>query len=315
MNHVSEHDDLYTAFGHQVAGLEIGPSPIAAVMRDGAALRTRRRAALVSGVATLAIVPVAAFAVFAGGPGGSDTPGAVPSSASSPKPADTSNPKPTGAPGTASSSGQRKTLPTPDVTMPAIPTSQSFAPDPHDEIKVLASGTYGGQHWRLIRQRFVVGPGKGEFVGAAGIDHLPLSQAGRNGDETCVFSGMQWGDRPPGTGPEYDAGGGCGDDKDMNTVAGLLGPTDMVIPPGGFGKVSTISGCVQYPAVVSVTVTLDDRVSTPVQVTPVAGEPIGCYALFVDPRAQSTKQSVVLTGYDGQGHTVTTLQMNHGATR
>ena len=68
MNHGSEHDErLQRVFADEVEELTIGPSPVAAVMRDGAGLRTRRRLGVVSGVAALAVLPVAAVAAFSGG--------------------------------------------------------------------------------------------------------------------------------------------------------------------------------------------------------------------------------------------------------
>ena len=36
-----------------------------------------------------------------------------------------------------------------------------------------------------------------------------MSQRGQAGTQECDFTGLQWGDRPPGTLPDFSAGGGC----------------------------------------------------------------------------------------------------------
>ena len=65
MRDESELDELHGALNAEVTQLVIGASPIADVMRAGAVRRTRRRVAVTSGVAALAVLPVAAVAVFA----------------------------------------------------------------------------------------------------------------------------------------------------------------------------------------------------------------------------------------------------------
>ena len=122
-----EHEELHDALGDQVEHLEIAPSPIAEVMKAGTALRARRRMALVSGVATLAVLPVAAVAVFAGSGGGEraglfGTGRAKPGSSGRPNPAFETRASPgrTAVPTSEPAAGSKSLTPLPSVERAAI---------------------------------------------------------------------------------------------------------------------------------------------------------------------------------------------------
>jgi hypothetical protein len=141
---------LAEAFSDLVDAVTIGPSPMAAVMRDGRSLRHRRRAGVVAGMATLAVVPVAAVAAF--GVTGSGKTALPPANA-------TSAAKPT-----------------------AHPTPTSAGPGPDDQIVTIAQGIAGGKHWVLLRDRFGIrsmpaGPPPPTVPtdSLAAQKHLPLS--------------------------------------------------------------------------------------------------------------------------------------------
>ena len=185
MRDESEHDDLYqalhNAIGAEVADLEIGATPVGAVMKAGNALRTKRRLTTVSGVAALAVLPVAAVAVFAGGTGGAGGSGG--NSKLGPVQAGGTNhgkgpTTPTTPPMTTTPLADL--IPSPTVTPPPRGIGVLYAnPNPDDAYTVIAGGTIGGQHWRLVRDLFVapvyVSPGPGP------TNHLPMSQRGRAG--------------------------------------------------------------------------------------------------------------------------------------
>ena len=127
--HDDLHDDLHLAFGAEVTGMEIGPSPTAAVMKNGGVLRTRRRMTAVSGVAVLAALPVVAVAGMGGGhaPAGLNT--TVNADAASTS----------GRTATAASGNENlKLIPDYTAVLPAAATGESYPPSSADDIKVLA---------------------------------------------------------------------------------------------------------------------------------------------------------------------------------
>jgi hypothetical protein len=316
MSDESEHDDLnhalHNAFGTEVADLEIGATPFTAVMDGGGALRNRRRLAAVSGVAALAVLPVAAVAIFAGGTGGTGG---------------TSKLGPVQAGGT--NHGKGPTVPTAPAILPMTTTPPadlipspivtlppqgegllSVKPNPNDTYTVVAGGTIGGQHWRLVRDLFVaplyVAPGPGQG------NHLPMSQRGRAGTQECDFTGLQWGDRPPGTLPDFDAGGGCNPaaDGDVERITSpMMDASRNVIPTQGV-PLSYLTGRVDSSKITSVVVTIGSRSTTRQPIHPVPGEGDGYYVVFLSPLTFQDEESMGVTGYDAAGHVVAHLDMS-----
>jgi hypothetical protein len=276
--HEELHEELHDAFGDQVGYLEIGPSPTAQVMKGGAVLRAKRRVALVSGMATLAVLPVAAVAVFAAGGNRTDTP--------------------------ASGHKPPKTLPSPTVTLPKATDGPATPPSPNDDIKVLADGTFGGQQWRLVRDQFVTSNAGVGAVPEHPDAHLPLAQRGRSGIDSCEFIGFQWGDRPAGSTPDFKAGGMCGPDSQLGVLP------ETVDAPSGTRLTETdhpimaLVGRVDGTKVASVTLTVGDAISAPQPVVTVFGEHVGYYVFFVRTDTTKVHPPAIITGYDVQGSEV-----------
>ena len=325
MSHESEHEDmhdqhsLHDALDAEVAGLEIGATPVAAVLAGGTALRTRRRLTAVSGVAALAVLPVAAVAIFAGRAGsgtgtGGTANGAVKffdgnhegNHAGTSKPTTANDPTVPVVPEVPTAR-----VPSPTLTLPPQGRGLIYEdPVANDSYTVLAGGTIGGQHWRLVRDLFVVpsyaNPGLG------GTNHLPMSQRGKAGTQACDFTGLQWGDRPAGTLPDFGAGGGCNPavDGDIERVtAPLMGAATSGTPTRDL-PLSYFYGRVDASKVASVTVTIGSRSTSPQTIYTVPGETDGYYVVFVPPLTFQDEQYMVITAYDAGGKAVGHLNMS-----
>jgi len=313
MSDESEHDDLnqalHNAFGAEVADLEIGATPVGAVMKAGDTLRTKRRLTTVSGVAALAVLPVAAVAIFAGGTGGNGKLG--------PGEAAGANHGKGPAVPTAPATVPRTTIPpaalipSPTVTLPPQGVGVLYAkPNPDDAYTVVASGTIGGQHWRLVRDLFVaslyVAPSPGPD------NHLPMSQRGRAGTQACDFTGLQWGDRPPGTLPDFSAGGGCNPaaDGDVERITSPMMQASRSGTPTKDLPVSYFIGRVDSSKITSVAVIIGSKSTTRQPIYSVPGEGDGYYVVFVPPLTFQDEESMGVTGYDAAGHVVAHLDMS-----
>jgi hypothetical protein len=293
-----EYDDmhvaLHEAFGAEVADLAVSATPVGAVMKGGSALRARRRLAAVSGVAALAVLPVAVVAIFSGGSRPVDSAGESHG---------------TGGDRSTTTSPERFTVPTallpsPTVTLPPQGRRlDSTAPNPRDDYTVVAGGTFGGQHWRLVRDVFVIPGGVTSVPGAK--NHLPKSQRGTAGTSTCDYIGLQWGDRPPGTLPDFGAVGGCDPVPrgDVERIAGLLMSASQTMPSSELPMTSFV-GRVDSSKITSVTVTVGARTTSRQPVYTVAGEAGGYYVVFVSPLTFQDERSVFITGYDASGQVV-----------
>ncbi|MEY9935542.1 hypothetical protein ABH926_010224 [Catenulispora sp. GP43] len=291
MNDESERGELHGAFDEEVSGLVIGASPIADVMRDGAVRRTRRRLAVTSGVAALAVLPVASLAVFAGG---HPAKGAAVSAASSPtsKAKDAANPPPIVVP---------TPLPGPGKGNPALP---------NDSVVVLASGTQDGQHWRLVRDRYVVaGPEPANVMGdPSSRPHLPYAANwGKHGTIECDFTGLQWGDGAPGdhTGG-FLAGGGC-NPTDDGSITRMLGRFASSSLPGS-NPVNTpayMEGRIDGTDVAYMSVDLDGWTSGKQPVIEVPGEQNDYYVVMV-PQSALAYKNADITVYDAHGRVLGT---------
>ena len=322
MSDESEQDDLnqalHNALGAEVADLEIGATPVGAVLKAGDALRTKRRLTTVSGVAALAVLPVAAVAIFAGGTGGTGGAGGA---------GGTSKPGPVEAGGTNHGKGltaptapttlpitaipPADLIPSPTVTLPPEGVGLVYAnPNPDDTYTVVASGTIGGQHWRLVRDVFVA-PGY-VAAGPGPNNHLPMSQRGRAGTQACDFTGLQWGDRPPGTLPDFGAGGGCNPaaDGDVERITSPMMDASGSATPTKEMPVSYFSGRVDSSKITSVAVTIGSKSTTRQPIYPVPGEGDGYYVVFVPPLTFQDEESMGVTGYDAAGHVVAHFDMS-----
>lgn len=316
MTDETEHEDstasLHEAFGAEVADLDIGATPVGAVMRGGAALRARRRLTAVSGVAALAVLPVAAFAIFSGGSRPVDSAGKQRGGSVTSTGTGTSNGGSTvGSPATSSPAFAVPTalLAAPTVTLPPLGQRPVIdGPNPRDDYTVVAAGTFGGQHWRLVRDLFVVTDDV-----ASGPDeknHLPMSQRGKAGTDTCDFTGLQWGDRAPGTVPDFTGGGTCvpaarGDIERITSplMAGSHGTPTSEVP------VTYFLGRVDVSKITSVTVTIGARSTSRQPVYTVPGEAGGYYVVFVPPLTFQDERSMFITGYDAGGQAVAQLNV------
>lgn len=292
--------DLHGAFDAELATLMIGTSPIADVMRDGAIRRTRRRVAVSTGVAALAVLPVAAVAIFSGGAGAKATkPTAV-------RPASTSTP-------TATPTVQKTSAnPPPIVTPTPLPGPGKLNPAlPNDSIVVLANGTQDGKHWRLIRDRFVVaGPEPANVMGdPSSRPHLPYTANwGKPGTIECDFTGVQWGDDAPGARPAFGAGGGCNPTDDGSIVrligrfAGGTGISDPDYPLYTEGRIDGTN-------VAYVTVDIDGWSSGKQPVIQVPGEQNDYYVVMVPTAVGHRYKLMTTTVYDAQGHSLGAQKM------
>jgi hypothetical protein len=182
---------------------------------------------------------------------------------------------------------------------------KSTPPNPDDDIKVLAEGTLGGQHWRLVRDRFVVGVGaSGTGPGSSG--HLPISQMGQTETEICEFTGMQWGDRAPGTVLDFDSGGACGT-KDPGNTGLTRGIVSMAqdAPEGNVTlPIMAVTGSVNASKIVSVTLTSGGRSSAVQPVIALPGEAKGYFVFFGNAWTLNYHPTYTVTGYDAQGNVV-----------
>ncbi|NUP52361.1 MAG: hypothetical protein HOW97_34320 [Catenulispora sp.] len=290
MSHGSEHEDedLHTAFGEQVAHLSIGSSPTAAVLKDGAVLRGRRRLALASGVAALAVLPIAAFAAFAPGGGGTLSPGAG---------SRTPDPK---------HLGDYLPLPSPSVITPQTdPTAKTVAPAAEDFVRVLTEGTIDGQHWRLVQVGYMIAGDDNAISpwGATGLHPLPLSQQGQDGVQSCMWLGVQWGDRPAGTVPDYRFSGSCQPSarKGSATVVPLMSNVSTNLPPSKAGAVTAVTATVDSSRVASTTLAIAGRVSAHQPVITDRNSQDGYCVYLVDPSYDRSGEAMLLTLYDAKG--------------
>lgn len=309
MSEESEHDniyeDLHHAFGAEVADLDIGATPAGAVMASGAALRVRRRLTAVSGVAALAVLPVAAVAIFSGG-GGANGNGGTEAAAKFTGTRSSAAHTPS-APGGMTRPESAKT-PTPSTT--AVLPQQTLggtttAPDSHDVITVVGTGVTEGHPWRLVRDEYVVAEGQGLQDGRLLVDqpHLPISRLGSAGTGVCVFIGVQWGDQPAGTQPDFNAAGQCSTQHAPVTGPLSLGPT--------YGPVNSdrtqwvlIGQVDDTSKVAKVSVSSAHGTTAPQAVFPVPGERDGYYAVFLPSLTEDAQHRLTITTYDTGGHVV-----------
>jgi hypothetical protein len=280
---------LHDAFGDEVATLEVDVSPLGQVMRDGAALRTRRRLALASGVTALVVLPVAAVAAFGTGSGTKPGPG------------------PDGfATGKTSS---RELPPPPKTTATMVPPGQ-HQNLPNDEIVVLSAGTFHGQHWRLVRDRFVVAGPEGASVmdDPTQRPHLPFTANwGKHGTIECDFTGIQWGDDTAGSGP--GDGGACNptDDGPIDALHGRFnGGPRINISPGAktTRPTATMVGRIDGTDVAWVTVAIGGGAAEKVPVIVVPGEENDYFVFMVPTLPEQGAGTVTTTAYDGQGRSL-----------
>jgi hypothetical protein len=319
MSDESEHDDLnqalHNAFGAEVADLEIGATPVGAVMKAGDALRTKRRLTTVSGVAALAVLPVAAVAIFAGGTGtgaaeagggthGNGTrtetgKGGAGSTPTTSKPGATTPRSVTQSPSPSS----KPTIILPQLSIDA----NTIAPNPNDVYTVVASGTKYGAPWRLVRDQYVVTK-TGNLPTYAMGPHLPYSQKGGANTVTCVFVGLQWGERPAGTQPDFDAGGTCQEDPDTINGPITIGSAGLPGNPG-VALWAFIGRVADTTKVASVSVTIPAETTPRQPVTAVAGERDGYYVVFLPPLTETDNLNKSYTTYDHAGHVVDHVTM------
>jgi hypothetical protein len=307
--HGGPHDPdrrLHAAFGAEVEALSIAPSPIGAVLRDGVALRRRRRAVWSGGVAGLLVLPVAAAVAFGGGTGGSRQDAA-------------GRGKPTATGGSATATPTTVVTATAAGTAtPARPTTASPTtprasarselgpepPNPVDAIDVVGSGTFEGEPWRLVRDRFAARTGS-----VTAQPHFPFAAGGKNGLTRCEFLGIQMGDAPAGSTPDFDAGGACGPDLGT-TPLGLdnSGSSGLFWPPSGVpAQVVTVSGGLDPTKVATFDILVDGvRKVDPTPVFQRAGDPMGYYAAVVSiPGVRSLDQHVIVAEFrNAQGEVV-----------
>jgi hypothetical protein len=139
-----------------------------------------------------------------------------------------------------------------------------------------------------------------------------MSQRGRPGTQTCDFTGMQWGDRPTGTLPDFNAGGVCNPavNGDIERVSGPLMNGYGGSPPTRDMPVSYFTGRVDASKVATVTIAIGARSTTRQPIFKVPGETDGYYVVFVPPLTFQDEQSVLLTAYDAGGHVVGRLDMS-----
>jgi hypothetical protein len=209
------------------------------------------------------------------------------------------------APAAAETTIPANLLASPTATLPAMGVGKSSPPNPVDDIKVLADGTFGGQHWRLVRDRFVTGDGGA--TGAGTLDHLPMSQMGRAGVESCEFTGMQWGDRAPGTLPDFDAGGNCGPGDIFSPTSGGITSLGQSTPEGEASSVTTVSGSLNARKIVSVTLSSEGQTSGRQPVIALPGDSMGYFVFFVKPWTRDHHPTFTVSGYDAQGQVVASM--------
>ena len=175
---------------------------------------------------------------------------------------------------------------------------------------IVASGTLGGQHWRLVRDLFVLPVYASPDIG--GTNHLPMSHRGERGTQACDFTGLQWGDRPAGTLPDFNAGGVCNPavDGDVERVSGaLMGATNSGTPSADM-PVSYFLGRVDATKVAEVAVVIQGVSTSRQHVSRVPGETDGYYVIFVPPLTFQQEQSVVITAYAADGNVAARMDVS-----
>ncbi|ACU69712.1 hypothetical protein Caci_0777 [Catenulispora acidiphila DSM 44928] len=295
--HPDPDSDLHGAFDAELATLRIGTSPIADVMRDGAIRRTRRRVAVSTGVAALAVLPVAAVAIFSGGAGAKATkPTAI-------RPASTLTPTSTSTPTAQKTSAN----PPPIVAPTPLPGPGKLNPAfPNDSIAVLANGTQDGKHWRLIRDRYVVaGPEPANVMGdPSSRPHLPYAPNwDKPGTIECDFTGIQWGDDAPGARPAFGAGGGC-NPTDDGSIIRLIGRFDGGGNVGDPDYPLYTEGRIDGTNAAYMTVDIDGWSSGKQPVIQVPGEQNDYYVVMVPTAVGQHYKLMTTTVYDAQGHSL-----------
>ena len=298
--HDHPYTDLHDAFGAEVADLDIGATPAGAVMKGGTALRTRRRLTAASGVAALAVLPVAAVTIFAGGTGAGAGPGTLKSGAGNNSTghsqAESSAPAVTETP---------TSTPSPTFILPQLTHGASTsAPNTTDAYTVVASGIIEGKHWRLVRDVFVVAKSQPLMSGLG--NHLPISEKGKADTVTCDDTGLQWGTNPPGTKPDFGAGGQCGGD-----VESIRGPLSSGMVNEQFSGLPlwSLIGRVDTAKVASVSVTIGDHTTARQSISAVAGENDGYYVVLLPALSEQDQQAMkYYTTYDAGGHVVDHIQ-------
>ncbi|WP_194912078.1 hypothetical protein [Catenulispora rubra] len=303
--HDHAYTDLHDAFGAEVADLDIGATPVGAVMRGGTTLRTRRRLTAVSGVAALAVLPVAAVTIFAGAGGGAGAgPGTLQSAARTNSTGHTGSTGHT-TPDQAESSAPAITkglTPSVSIILPQL-TPNIGAPNPNDLYTVVASGTIDGKHWRLVRDVFVVSKSQPLMSGLG--HHLPIAEKGKANTATCADTGLQWGTNPPGSQPDFDAGGQCG--GDVESVRGPLSSGEVAHASGL--SLWSLIGRVDSAKVASVSVTIGDHTTARQPISPVPGENDGYYVVLLPALSEQDQQAMkYYTTYDAGGHVVDHVQ-------
>lgn len=326
MTHVSEHGDipegrLHAALGEQVEHLTIGASPVSAVLRDGGALRVRRRLAVTSGVAALAVLPVAAVTVFGAGgagsggeqvhAGGTTGFGAGQLQAASTAGTTSAQAQAVGTPTTKPTQSTQPTkptklLPAPTGTHVNRDADHVASPNPFDDYQVVATGALGSQHWRLVRDRFVIKTGENPSDPGAPNNHLPQSKQHQAGTDSCEALGLQWGDGPVGAYPDFEPVTTCAT-YDMVYGDGtlIMNASNEV---GKFGTTLTeLAGRVDATKVATVTLTIGDRSTAPEPIYHASGQGYGYYVFLVDRSINNGDNGYTLTLRDSAGHVVDTI--------
>lgn len=285
-------EGLRAALADETRGLSIRPTPVAAMMHDGAVRRRQRRVGFASGAATLGVAAAVAVAAFGTGPAANTSPG---TGAAPPQKPTTANQNAT--PGAA--------------TTPGSSTAK-------DQIIVLGSGTFQGRGWRLVRDRFVItetadeGPPKNLLTG---VDHLPFNDYGKPGTVACEALGIQFGDAAPGYRPDYDVGYSCklswnpdeaapqqflpsSFNNGMDKATGK--PT--FITAFGYGPAAGFNGSTAVSAALTVNGVTGQR--QPLMVAP--SENTAYYA-FLAPATTINRPNATITLYDAQGNKVGTF--------
>ncbi|NUR63985.1 MAG: hypothetical protein HOV87_35810, partial [Catenulispora sp.] len=202
-------------------------------------------------------------------------------------------------------------LPSPSVIAPqSDPDANATAPNPQDEVMVIAHGTIDGQRWRVVRDRYVIAAGDTSVSawGGAGRDHFPMSEKTRAGVRVCEYLGVQWGDRPAGTVPDYRFSGTCADPAVKPGKQTVLVPfLSTNLPPSREGAVTVVIAKVDPSRVSSATVAVDGHISARQPVVTVIGSQNegDRYSVFlVDPAYDEAGQPMLFTVYDDKGKTL-----------
>jgi hypothetical protein len=135
--------------------------------------------------------------------------------------------------------------------------------------------------------------------------HLPMSSLGSPDTTLCARVGLQWGTLPPGTQPDFNAGGQCGPDIGGITGPLTLGvagvPGDAVSGPAVWALVGRVA---DVSEVASVSISSDREITAHQWIKPVAGEHDGYYVFFMPQLSAQDQRSLTITTYDPAGQVV-----------